>query len=83
MCNFDFSIEVSKEEIENLMFVRGEYVIRDGKYYIPNVPGFRDGYICPCFYALTDLKVAWPSGLRRSVATRSFVGSNPTAPSRI
>jgi len=48
MCNFTWNTEVTKEEIENAMLLPGEYVEKDGKYYIPNIPGFLDGYICPC-----------------------------------
>ncbi len=51
MCNFNYTVEVSKEEIETAMFIPGEYKIIDGKYYIPDIPGFRDGYICPCYTA--------------------------------
>jgi hypothetical protein len=48
MCNFQWK-ESTKEEVENAMLVPGEYKIEDGKYYIPTIPGFLDGYICSCF----------------------------------
>lgn len=48
MCNFEYTKEITKEEIEIAMLMPGEYKIKDDKYYIPNIPGFQDGYICPC-----------------------------------
>lgn len=51
MCNFNYTVEVTKEEIYNSMLVPGEYKEIDGKYYIPDIPGLRDGYICPCYTA--------------------------------
>lgn len=50
MCDLKFTRESSKEEVYNAMLISGEYKIIDGKYYIPDVPGFLDGYICPCVY---------------------------------
>ena len=47
MCNFKYDIEVTKEEVENAMLLPGEYVKKDGKYYIAG-PGMLDGYVCPC-----------------------------------
>lgn len=47
MCNFKWK-KSTKEEVENAMLIKGEYKVIDGEYYIPDVPGFLDGYICPC-----------------------------------
>jgi len=39
----DMWCEVTKEEIENAMLMPGEYVKKDGKFYVR--PGMLDGYV--------------------------------------
>lgn len=36
------------------MLVPSEYRIVDGEYYIPDVPGYLDGYICPCYQKIVE-----------------------------
>lgn len=74
MCNFDFKTEVTKEQIENAMLIKGEYIEKDGKYFIGH-PSMLDGYVCPC----AQKKEERFDSIKRSYWQRLF-GTKPICP---
>ena len=58
MCKFNYTVEITEQEIYNSMLVPGEYKKIGDKFFIPDIPGFRDGYICPCYLGRTGA-VMW------------------------